>query len=75
MCSPYTPTAKPGLGMHSHQALQQYRCEINPDTKLVVVGMTATNFTIADPSDAGMVDVAGFDSAVPSLLADFARGV
>lgn len=60
---------------HPHQALQQYRREINPNAKLVVCGMTSTNFTIADPSDAGMLDVAGFDSAVPSLLADFARGV
>ncbi len=45
---------------------------MNPRAKLVVVGMTATNFSIADPADAGMLDVAGFDAAVPSLLADFA---
>ncbi|WP_405138147.1 TROVE domain-containing protein [Nocardia sp. NBC_01388] len=61
--------------VHPHQALQQYRREINPEAKLVVVGMTATNFSIADPADAGMLDVAGFDSAVPTLLADFARGL
>ncbi|MEV0297101.1 hypothetical protein [Nocardia sp. NPDC050710] len=34
---------------------------------------TATTFSIADPSDAGMLDIAGFDSAVPALLADIAR--
>ncbi|MVU83595.1 TROVE domain-containing protein [Nocardia sp. ET3-3] len=61
--------------IHPHQALAQYRREVNPEAKLVVVGMTATNFSIADPSDAGMLDVAGFDSAVPTLLADFARGL
>lgn len=61
--------------MHPHQALAQYRREINPNAKLVVVGMTASNFTIADPNDAGMFDVAGFDSAVPSLISDFARGL
>jgi 60 kDa SS-A/Ro ribonucleoprotein len=33
--------------------------------------MTATDFTIADPSDPGMLDVAGFDSAVPTLLTNF----
>ncbi|WP_040793954.1 TROVE domain-containing protein [Nocardia higoensis] len=60
--------------MHPHQALRRYRERINPHAKLVVVGMTATNFSIADPSDAGMLDVAGFDAAVPALLADFARG-
>ncbi|MGW5453190.1 TROVE domain-containing protein [Nocardia sp. NPDC003979] len=58
--------------MHPHQALARYRREVNPRAKLVVVGMTATNFSIADPDDAGMLDVAGFDAAVPSLLADFA---
>lgn len=58
---------------HPHQALRRYREQVNPHAKLIVVGMTATDFTIADPNDAGMLDVAGFDSAVPSLLADFAR--
>jgi 60 kDa SS-A/Ro ribonucleoprotein len=36
--------------------------------------MTATRFTIADPSDAGMLDVAGFDVSVPQVVADFSRG-
>jgi 60 kDa SS-A/Ro ribonucleoprotein len=36
--------------------------------------MTSNDVSIADPSDAGMLDVAGFDSAVPNLLADFSRG-
>jgi 60 kDa SS-A/Ro ribonucleoprotein len=41
--------------------------------KLIVVGMTVNNFSIADPSDAGMMDVVGFDTATPQLMADFAR--
>jgi 60 kDa SS-A/Ro ribonucleoprotein len=61
--------------IHPHQALAQYRRETGIDAKLVVVGMTATNFSIADPSDAGMLDVAGFDSAVPNLVSDFSRGL
>ena len=60
--------------IHPHQALQQYRREINPQAQLIVVGMTATDFTIADPTDAGMLDIAGFDSATPSLISGFARG-
>lgn len=60
--------------VHPHQALRRYRERVNPDAKLVVVGMTSTRFSIADPNDAGMLDVAGFDTAVPNLLADFARG-
>lgn len=36
--------------------------------------MTATGFSIADPDDAGMLDIAGFDAAVPNLITEFARG-
>ncbi len=60
--------------IHPHQALRQYRERMGIDARLVVVGMTATSVSIADPDDAGMLDVAGFDPAVPSLIADFARG-
>lgn len=61
--------------IHPHQALRLYRDQMGIDARLVVVGMTATNFTIADPSDdTGMMDVAGFDSAVPQLITDFSRG-
>ena len=38
------------------------------------MGMTATKFTIADPTDAGMLDIAGFDSAVPALISEFING-
>lgn len=62
-------------GSHPHQALRQYREKTGIDAKLIVVAMTATYFTIADPTDAGMLDVAGFDSAVPNLISDFSRGV
>jgi 60 kDa SS-A/Ro ribonucleoprotein len=61
--------------LHPHQALQAYRQKVNPAAKLAVVAMTSTGFSIADPNDSGMLDVAGFDSAVPGLLADFARDV
>jgi 60 kDa SS-A/Ro ribonucleoprotein len=57
--------------VHPHQALREYRDWSGIDARLVVVGMTATDFTIADPSDPGMLDVAGFDSAVPTLLTNF----
>ena len=59
--------------VHPFQALRDYRQASGRPAKLVVVGMTATGFTIADPSDAGMLDVVGFDSAAPAIMADFAR--
>jgi 60 kDa SS-A/Ro ribonucleoprotein len=60
--------------IHPHQALARYRRRTGIDARLVVVGMTSTGFSIADPDDAGMLDVAGFDAAVPQLTADFSAG-
>lgn len=59
--------------VHPHQALRQYRERMGIPAKLIVVGMTATQFSIADPDDAGMLDVVGFDSAAPAVMADFVR--
>ena len=44
------------------------------DARLVVVGMVSNGFSIADPTDPGMLDVVGFDTATPQLISDFARG-
>lgn len=60
--------------IHPSQALAQYRRERVGAAKSVVVGMTATQFSIADPKDAGMMDVVGFDTAAPQLITDFIRG-
>lgn len=59
---------------HPYEALLRYRRKTGIDAKLTVVGMTSTGFTIADPSDAGMLDVVGFDAAAPAVIADFLRG-
>lgn len=60
--------------VHPFQALRAYREKTGINARLSVVAMTATGTTIADPADPGMLDVSGFDAAVPKLLADFARG-
>jgi 60 kDa SS-A/Ro ribonucleoprotein len=57
--------------IHPCQALVRYREKTGIPAKLVVVGMSANGFTIADPHDAGMLDVVGFDAAVPSVIRDF----
>jgi 60 kDa SS-A/Ro ribonucleoprotein len=36
--------------------------------------MVSNGFSIADPTDGGMLDVVGFDAATPQLIADFTRG-
>ena len=68
----YTDNETYAGSMQPSQALRNYRNEFNPKAKSVVVGMTATGFTIADPKDAGMLDVVGFDTNTPALLSQFA---
>ena len=59
--------------IHPMQALREYRQKTGIAAKLVVVGMVANNFTIADPQDGGTMDVVGFDTATPNLIADFSK--
>ncbi len=59
--------------IHPVQALDEYRQRMGIPARLVVVGMVSNGFTIADPNDGGMLDVVGFDTATPQLIADFAR--
>ena len=59
--------------VHPCQALQAYRDKFGIPAKLIVVGMVSNGFTIADPEDAGMMDVVGFDSAAPSVISNFIR--
>jgi 60 kDa SS-A/Ro ribonucleoprotein len=57
--------------IHPYEALQAYRESTGIPAKLVVVGMVANKFTIADPNDAGMLDVVGFDTRTPSVISNF----
>ena len=59
--------------IHPAQALRRYRERMGIPAKLIVCGMLANEFSIADPNDAGMIDVVGFDTATPNLMSDFAR--
>jgi 60 kDa SS-A/Ro ribonucleoprotein len=70
----YTDNETWAGGVHPHQALTEHRERLNPKARLVVCAMTSTGFSIADPADPGQLDVVGFDSATPQLIADFAGG-
>src|SRR6266568_6649217 len=59
--------------IHAAQALRQHRSVFVGDAKAIVVGMTSNGFAIADPNDRGMMDVVGFDTTVPAVIADFVR--
>lgn len=56
------------------QALVNYRKSMGREARLAVVALAATPFTIADPTDRGMMDFVGFDASAPKVLADFSAG-
>jgi 60 kDa SS-A/Ro ribonucleoprotein len=70
----YTDNETWAGGVHPMVALREYRKQTGIAAKLVVVGMTSTGFTIADPEDAGSMDVVGLDAATPMVVNDFIRG-
>ena len=59
--------------IHPRDAVRLYREKTGIPAKLVVVGMVANQFSLADPNDPGMLDVVGFDTATPAVIADFLR--
>ena len=70
----YTDSETWAGAVHPTKALQQYRQQTGIPARLVVVGMTSTAFSIADPNDGGMLDVVGFDPAVPPVITGFMKG-
>ncbi len=59
---------------HVHEALKKYRKQFNVNAKLIVMAFTATDLSIADPEDAGTLDIVGLDSATPQIVSDFIAG-
>lgn len=57
--------------IHPTQALKHYRHSSGINAREAVVGMTSTGFSIADPTDAGQLDLVGFDASTPQILAGF----
>ena len=70
----YTDSETWAGDIHPVQALRQYRAKMGIGARLVVIGMVSNGFSIADPQDGGMLDVVGFDTSTPSIIADFAAG-
>lgn len=61
-------------GRHVHEVIKEYRQKTGIPARLVVMGMAANHFSIADPDDAGMLDVVGFDTNTPKVVSDFSAG-
>jgi 60 kDa SS-A/Ro ribonucleoprotein len=58
---------------HPSVALREYRAQSGINAKQVVIGVTATNFTIADPKDPLTLDVVGCDTTTPAAVSEFIR--
>lgn len=69
----YTDNETWAGNIHPAQALREYRERMGIAAKLVVVAMASNGFSIADPDDAGMLDVVGFDAATPNVISDFMK--
>lgn len=69
----YTDSETWAGGQHPVQALVEYRRKMQIDAKMIVVAMASNRASIADPKDAGTLDVQGFDASVPQVIAEFLR--
>jgi 60 kDa SS-A/Ro ribonucleoprotein len=58
---------------HPVQALNTYRKHYGDKVKMAVMGMVATGGTIGDTADPLTLNVVGFDTATPGVVADFIR--
>ncbi|MFI0406542.1 TROVE domain-containing protein [Actinomadura sp. 3N508] len=58
---------------HASQALTEYRRRVSPAARLVVASLNATGTSIGDPRDPGVVNVAGLDASLPTLVTEFMR--
>lgn len=52
-------------------ALNEYREKMGRDTKMIVVALTATDLSIADPLDKNSLDIAGFSQDIPAVMSQF----
>jgi 60 kDa SS-A/Ro ribonucleoprotein len=60
--------------VHVDQALNDYRQKLGIPAKLVAVALSADRFSVANPNDAGQLDVVGFDTVAPTVISDFVFG-
>jgi 60 kDa SS-A/Ro ribonucleoprotein len=58
---------------HPAAKLKAFRERSGIPAKSIVVGMEASNISIADPNDPGMLDIVGFSTDAPLVMASFAR--
>ncbi|MBS1722334.1 MAG: TROVE domain-containing protein [Armatimonadetes bacterium] len=60
--------------VHPKVALADYRKKYVSDARQIVLATSATNFSIADPTDPLALDIAGFSADVPQVISAFIGG-
>jgi 60 kDa SS-A/Ro ribonucleoprotein len=70
----YTDNESWSGSVHPDQALNEYRQKRGIPSKLVACAMTADKYSVANPDDAGQMDVIGFDTATPNVISGFVKG-
>lgn len=70
----YTDNEHNSGPMTPDEAMASYRAASGINAKMVCVGMTATDYTIANPNDPLCLNVVGFDAAAPRIISDFIAG-
>ncbi|MFI7537083.1 TROVE domain-containing protein [Streptosporangium sp. NPDC049376] len=58
---------------HPSQALRAYRDSVNPRARVVVAAMTAAGYSIGEPDDEGVLNMAGVDASLPLVINGFVR--
>ena len=54
---------------HVHVAYEQYKRSRNSNVSLVIISAEANQVTVGDPSDSSVLNVVGFDTSVPAVIA------
>ena len=58
---------------HPSQTLTAFRHSVNGNARVVVAAMTAAGYSIGDPADGGVLNVAGLDASLPLVVNGFIR--
>ncbi|MGN9844183.1 TROVE domain-containing protein [Nonomuraea sp. H19] len=58
---------------HPSQELDAYRRTVACDARVVVAAMTAAGYSVGDPADVGVLNVAGLDASLPLIVNGFIR--
>lgn len=61
-------------GPHPANTKAGYERHVSHPVRTVMCATSLTDFTLADPKDPGSLDIAGFDSAAPSIVSQFLGG-